>query len=160
MTTTYPRETVDGFVEVSRLLTGFETFELYGTGMAELYLETMIDQVGEAAYQEFVFALDRADRDPEKIQDEVAQDIARAVTHLWYLGVWPQLSASAHGKLRREKPNVAFTAAPEAYVEGLVWRTFHGHPPGAKPPGFGTWAAPPPGAPEIPAPQQQAGGTS
>ncbi|MFI5528089.1 hypothetical protein ACIA8O_05965 [Kitasatospora sp. NPDC051853] len=147
--TTYPQATLDGFVEVSVLLTGFDAFDLYGTGMAGLYLETAQAQLGRAAYLEFVHALDLAGGRPELLTDEVHQDVARAVTHLWYLGVWPQLSAPVHRRLGREIANSAFTAAPEAYVEGLVWRAFHGHPAGAKPPGFGTWAAPPPNAPRI-----------
>jgi hypothetical protein len=148
----FPADDVERFVTLSVPLTGFDTFELHGTGMADRYLRTVVEQIGATAYDEFGAALEQAHHDPTRLVGEVARDIARAVTHLWYLGVWPQLSATVHADLRRQVANTAFTVAPEAYVQGLVWQTFHGHPQGAKAPGFGTWAAPPPGEPELPAP--------
>lgn len=155
----FPAEDVERFVTLSVPLTGFDTFELHGTGMADCYLRTVVEQIGATAYEQFVAALKQVD-DPTQLKGEVDRDIARAVTHLWYLGVWPQLSATVHAELRRQVANTAFTVASEAYVQGLVWQTFHGHPQGAKAPGFGTWAAPPPGEPELPAPDQQPGGTA
>jgi hypothetical protein len=146
-----PAKEVERFVTLSVALTGFDTFELRGTGMAECYLRTVVEQIGEQPYRDFRTALERVGLDPERLEGELEQDLARAVTHLWYLGVWPQLAAAVHAELRRQNANAAFTVAPQAYVEGLVWRTFHGHPQGAKAPGFGTWAAPPPGEPELPA---------
>ncbi|WP_052434022.1 hypothetical protein [Streptacidiphilus melanogenes] len=147
-----PAKDVDRFVRLSVALTGFDAFELHGTGLAEFYLRTVVAQVGRPAYDDLRKALEQAGLDPEKLEGDVHQDLARAVAHLWYLGVWPPLSAAVHAELRRQVANDAFTVAPEAYVQGLVWRTFHGHPQGAKAPGFGTWAAPPPGEPELPQP--------
>ncbi|ARZ71584.1 hypothetical protein SMD11_6008 [Streptomyces albireticuli] len=141
---------MDGFVDVSVGLTGFDSFDLHATGVAALYLETALDQVGTEAFERFLDELDAAGGDPGRLEGETSRDIARAITHLWYLGVWPQLARSVHTALGREKANVPFTVSPEAYTEGLVWRTFHGHPAGAKAPGFGTWSDPPPGAPPVP----------
>ncbi|MDH6579175.1 hypothetical protein [Kitasatospora sp. MAP5-34] len=155
-----PDRDVERFVELSVALTGFDAFDLHGTGMARFYLRTVLDQIGDQPYHDFETALEQAGLDPEKLQGEVAQDLARAIAHLWYLGVWPPLSATVHAELRRQVANTGFTASPEAYVQGLVWSAFHGHPQGAKAPGFGTWAAPPPGAPELPPPgrhRRQAG---
>lgn len=135
-----------GFVGLSVRLTGFDAFDLYATGMVRLYHDTTIDQLGREAIGRFLADLEAVGGDPDRLVDETSRDIARAVTHLWYLGVWPQLARSVHAALGREQANVAFTVSPEAYTEGLVWRTFHGHPAGAKAPGFGTWADPPPGA--------------
>ncbi|RLU82995.1 hypothetical protein CTZ27_28830 [Streptomyces griseocarneus] len=135
-----------GFVDLSVRLTGFDAYDLHATGMVRLYHDTVLDQLGREAVGRFLAAVEAAGGDPDRLADEEARDIARAITHLWYLGVWPQLSRAVHTALGRERANAAFTASPEAYTEGLVWRTFHGHPAGAKPPGFGTWAAPPPGA--------------
>ncbi|GAA3076114.1 hypothetical protein FHS39_002629 [Streptomyces olivoverticillatus] len=132
-----------GFVAISGQLTGFDEFALRATGMVRLYHDTTISQVGRAAVARFIDAMDAAGGDPDALADETARDIARAVTHLWYLGVWPQLARSTHRELGRETANAAFVVSPEAYTEGLVWRTFGGHPPGAKAPGFGTWADPP-----------------
>ncbi|MFI1252396.1 hypothetical protein ACH4U6_01130 [Streptomyces netropsis] len=150
---------VAGFIDISERLTGFEAFDLYATGMAQLYHDTTVDQVGREAVGRFIGDMAAAGGDPDRLVDETSRDIARAVTHLWYLGVWPALARSVHRALGREKANVAFTVAPEAYPEGLVWRTFHGHPPGAKAPGFGTWADPPPGAPPLTPPERAAHGT-
>lgn len=133
----------DVFVELSTVLTGFDAFELHATGMVERYLETAVHQVGEAGVERLVQDLERESNDPDRLTDTLALDIARAITQMWYLGAWPKLLPSSHVALEREDANVTFMVAPEAYVEGLVWRTFGGHPPGAKPPGFGTWAEPP-----------------
>ncbi|WP_052442950.1 hypothetical protein [Streptacidiphilus neutrinimicus] len=151
-----PATEIDRFVALSVALTGFDAFELQGTGMAGFYLKTVVEQVGRRPYDALRKAMEQVGFDPEKLQGDVDQDLARAVTHLWYLGVWPPLSAEVHAQLQRQVANDAFTAAPEAYVQGLVWRTFHGHPQGAKAPGFGTWAAPPPGEPELPRPGEPA----
>jgi hypothetical protein len=145
----YPPDMVDGFIKISALLTGFDAFELHSTGMAELYLRTVTGQIGADGYTALVLALQKAELDPNAIEDEVHRDLARAVTHLWYLAEWPPLEPSVHTRLGRQIANGSFIAAPQAYPEGLVWRTFGGHPSGAKAPGFGTWAAPPPGAPSI-----------
>ncbi|MEU5052858.1 hypothetical protein [Streptomyces sp. NPDC021096] len=140
-----------GFVAISVRLTGFEEYDLRATGLVRLYHDTTLAQVGRAAVGRFIDDLAAAGGDPDGLADATSRDIARAVTHLWYLGVWPQLSRPVHAALGREHANTAFVVSPEAYTEGLVWRTFHGHPPGAKAPGHGTWAAPPPGAPARPA---------
>ncbi|GGY01876.1 hypothetical protein [Streptomyces hiroshimensis] len=147
--TSTPAPSLDDFLTASAALTGFDAFELHATGMAELYHDTAREQVGDAALGRLLDALAAAGGDPDGIADEIARDIARALAHTWYLGVWPQLAASVHTALGRQQANAAFTVSPEAYTEGLVWRTFHGHPAGAKPPGFGTWADPPPGAPAV-----------
>jgi hypothetical protein len=45
--------------------------------------------------------------------------------------------------------NMALTNQPsniinaEAYKQGLMWTAGHTHPPGAKQPGYGSWAKPP-----------------
>lgn len=147
-----PSPAVERFVEVSVRLTGFDAFDLHATGLAALYRETALDQVGPEAFERFLAELAAVGGDPGRLEGETSRDIARALAHLWYLGVWPQLARSVHTALGREKANVPFTVSPEAYTEGLVWRTFHGHPAGAKAPGFGTWSDPPPGAPPVPRP--------
>ncbi|MFJ3792797.1 hypothetical protein [Kitasatospora sp. NPDC090091] len=49
------------------------------------------------------------------------------LVHLWYVGAWPG-----------EEPSSA-----RAYDQGLMWRTFHGSPPGTAAPGYGSWAEAP-----------------
>ncbi|MBV2155342.1 hypothetical protein [Kitasatospora sp. SUK 42] len=55
-----------------------------------------------------------------------------ALVHLWYVGAWPG-----------EAPTSA-----RAHDQGLVWRTFHGSPPGTASPGHGSWALAPRGGEE------------
>ncbi|MFG2695350.1 hypothetical protein [Kitasatospora sp. NPDC048407] len=144
-------EEVEDFVELSVPLTGFSAFDLYGTGMAERYLETAQQQVGAEQFGEFWAAWKAAVADgggPQSLSP-VHLEVARALTYLWLTGAWPRLAPAAHAALRRQVANEEFVVAPESYVEGLAWRTFHGHPSGAKPPGFGTWAVEPPAQPDT-----------
>ncbi|MFJ3788370.1 hypothetical protein [Kitasatospora sp. NPDC090091] len=151
MTVPAVTEEVEDFVDRCVPLTGFPTFDLYATGMAERYLETARKQVGAAAFAEFWAAWSTAldERGGPQDLSPVHLEVARALTYLWLTGAWPRLAPAAHAALRRQMANEEFVVAPEAYVEGLVWRTFHGHPAGAKPPGFGTWAVPPPPQPTV-----------
>jgi hypothetical protein len=131
------------FAQRCAALTGFEPYDLLATGMAEEYLATAREQVG-AATVEAVLAM--VDRDPAELSG-TGLEVARALTYLWYTGAWPRLAPEAHGLLRREVANVEFVVSPDSYTEGLVWRTFNGHPAGAKAPGFATWALRPPPLP-------------
>jgi hypothetical protein len=132
------------------VLTGFEPYDLLATGMADLYLATARDQVGATVLDE---VLSGVERDLDALSG-TNLEVARALTYLWYTGAWPRLAPEAHGLLRREAANVEFIVSPDAYTEGLVWRTFNGHPAGAKAPGFATWALKPPPLswPEPPVP--------
>jgi hypothetical protein len=115
----------------------------------------------------------RATSEVRKFSDERAGNLPDAelvlaavcaLTEMWYLGHWPALPAEAYALLTKNygdhtdtmapavremttkgvPPNVSFVVSPQSYVESLVWRTFvGGHPLGAKPPGFGSWAVPP-----------------
>ncbi len=138
------------FAQRCAVLTGFELYDLLATGMADLYLTTARDQVGAAVLDA---VLSVVERDPGALSG-TELEVARALTYLWYTGAWPRLAPEAHGLLRREEANVEFVVSPDAYTEGLVWRTFNGHPAGAKAPGFATWALRPPPLswPEPPVP--------
>lgn len=143
------------FAELGAVLTGFEPFDLLATGMADLYLATARHQVGVAVLDAVLAVVDR---DPDVLSG-TDLEVARALTYLWHTGAWLRLAPEAHGLLRREVPNVEFVVSPEGYTEGLVWRTFNGHPAGAKAPGFATWALKPPPLswPEPPVPVAASG---
>jgi hypothetical protein len=128
------------FAERGAVLTGFAPYDLLATGMADLYLATARNQVGAAVLET---VLEVVDRDLNALRG-TDLEVARALTYLWYTGAWPQLAPEAHGLLRRAAPNIEFIVSPEAYTEGLVWRSFNGHPAGAKAPGFATWTLKPP----------------
>jgi hypothetical protein len=145
---------IQEFVTLCVPLTGFAEYDLHGTGMAGLYLDTARRQVGALPFQAFLTAWKQAvaqHKGPGALTP-VNREVARAVTYLWYTGAWPRIAPAAHAELRRQMANTEFVASPEAYAEGLVWRAFGAHPAGAKPPGFGTWSmkpAPLPGVEEI-----------
>lgn len=149
------RETeLERFVRLCTPLAGFTAYDLYGTGMAQRYYDTCREQIGPRQFAEFLDAWETAHADgrgPFSLTP-VHRETARAVVYLWYTGAFPRLAPAAHAELRRQVPNEEFIPEPSAYVEGLVWRAFNGHPAGAKPPGYGTWAYEPepvPGVEEI-----------
>jgi hypothetical protein len=123
------------FVAISARLTGFDESDLLATGMARRYHAVLAEQVGAEHHHRFGTA--------DLAADELMRRIAEAVTHLWYLGVWPGLPDWAHAEVGRPTSNVVFTVSPRAYAEGLVWKTFHGHPPGTRASGFGSWSRAP-----------------
>ncbi|MFE3456562.1 hypothetical protein ACFXKD_03380 [Nocardiopsis aegyptia] len=144
-------EDVQKFVKACVALTGFSEFDLHATGMGRLYLDTARQQVGGTRFDQFLRNLSAASTPlvDTSALGSTDLEIARAVTYLWYTGAWPRLALDAHVALRREIANTEFVVAPSSYVEGLVWRTFHGHPTGAKPPGFATWSMQPPPLPSL-----------
>lgn len=118
---------ITGFVDVSVSLTGFEPGELRATGLVEQHYATVVGRLGDDEYQRFAAGLLAAGGDP--LPDGLLP-VARAITHLWYLGVWPDADQAV---------------SPRAYAESLVWKTFHGFAPGTWAPGFGSWSRPPAG---------------
>ncbi|MGH3972885.1 MAG: hypothetical protein ACRDS9_06125 [Pseudonocardiaceae bacterium] len=155
---TDPSSAMDDFVEVSVILTGFNKFDLWATGLLEEYRQAVLSQVGSKTISQLKpwatkakdGAPDLAEKNPNfqnssNLSGVTLASVACAVTEMWYLGIWPGISPAAYieiGKLlgKDPPPNTAFSVSPQAYVEGLVWKTFKGHPMGAKPPGFGSWA--------------------
>jgi len=162
------RPTMAEFLAFSTDVTAFSRFELQGTGLAQVYLDKVVEVVGRDIVIRLFQAHARLPRtppsdpegrkapsDPEGRRaqfrrsifgDETLGPVARNIIKLWYVGVWYQLPptwAEVNG-VRAE--DVTHTVSPEAYVEGLLWPAVGAHPPGAKAPGYGSWAAPP----EIP----------
>lgn len=170
------RDDVRYFVDMSVPLTGFDRVELFGTGSAEEYLRVLIERVGPYnAYELYDQVCNEgADRPVEERvpapTDRRLHAIAVAVTKMWYLGCWEALDHESYALVVREHkaheerervkprnrttipPNVSFVVSDNSYANGLVWLLTTGHPLGAKPAGFGTWAWPPalPDAPEKP----------
>ncbi|TJZ54658.1 hypothetical protein FCH28_13540 [Streptomyces piniterrae] len=145
-------------------LTGFSPEDLYATGMVEEYQRTLIARIGaqRAAdlYRHYRKKKQEANAKspvpdelpwPTATDDPILADAARAVVKMWYVGAWYGLSPAAEAKLREAEktkpqgvaPNEAFMVSPEAYLNGLVWKVSGGHPPGGKPPGYGSWQSPP-----------------
>ena len=71
---------------------------------------------------------------------------------MWYLGSWfppPESWFAAYTKVK-QNDSLQRVVSAVTYKEGLVWKAIGAHPPGAKPPGFGSWSKPPAGAHPLP----------
>ena len=146
---------LERFLALSAEITASPVYELRGTGLAETYLATVEKVVGSQlldalldTYDAAVAAADRGVPLPDLLRRDLFSDlrlgpIARNLVKMWYLGVWyelPQTWTDAYGAQQR---NVAFTVSAAAYTEGLLWPAIGANPPGAKAPGYGSWAQPP-----------------
>lgn len=144
---------LDTFLDLSAELTAFSHFDLLGTGMAELYLQTLDTVVGKETTDTLLTAF-RAlptssdDRRAKALRltvlgHERLGDVARALIKLWYSGRWFELPSTWTQQFGPRPANRDFVISPDAYVEGLLWKAIGAHPAGAKAPGYGSWAAPP-----------------
>ncbi|ONI92259.1 hypothetical protein ALI22I_04690 [Saccharothrix sp. ALI-22-I] len=149
------------FLLLSVDLTAFEETDLLGTGLAHQYLAKVRDACGEGVVTALLGAhraaradaagdaespdrtlLDRALRH-RIFSDDRLGPVARNVIKLWYAGMWyglpPEWTDCYEARTAAETSTV--TAA--SYQEGLLWRAIAANPPGAKAPGYGSWAQPP-----------------
>lgn len=138
------------FLDLSIELTCFTRFELLGTGLANDYLKTAQTAAGPALDT----LLDRFGALPQGtgrdaalrrdiLGDEEVGPVARAITKLWYIGIWYEMPGNWTEKYGARGSNTSVMVSAAAYAEGLLWTTIGAHPPGAKAPGFGSWAEPP-----------------
>jgi hypothetical protein len=142
------------FVEFSAEVTGFTAFELFGTGMTDTYLAEVTKIIGEDRLGTLLDAYSaikpvtqhnlRTSRMRREIfGDEELGPIARNIIKLWLIGIWealPQGWVETYGPI---DGNTGFTVNASAYTEGLLWVAIGANPPGAKAPGYGSWAYPP-----------------
>jgi hypothetical protein len=147
---------IEDFLALSVDLTAFTGTDLLGTGLGSQYLAKVRAACGDAVVAD-LFAAHRAARaeaagDPAVLDralryrvfsDDCLGPVARAVIKLWYAGMWyglPPEWTDAFGARTADQAS-AVTAA--SYQEGLLWRAIGANPPGAKAPGYGSWAQPP-----------------
>lgn len=124
----------DVFMSISAVTVGFDVNELQSTGLGQTYYRHILDSVEEATFIQFLnisaeilessHSLNQLN---SKISEKIIahhgmNELLQKVITMWYLGTWDGAYVT-----------------PESYTEGLVWRTFDGHPPGAKQPGFKSW---------------------
>jgi hypothetical protein len=134
------------FLRLSVILTGFEEYELLGTGMLVAYYDELLRIIGAREAGALFGAVSQVDDDGfrERILDDPRfGPVARNVLMMWYLGTWTQLPRqwrNAYGATSYDTDHVVSAAA---YREGLVWPAAGTHPMSAKQPGFGSWARPP-----------------
>jgi hypothetical protein len=144
---------LDHFVTLSADLTAFTEFELRGTGQAQAYLAAVDRVVGpplmDALLRAYQLVLDEpvidiAGRDDSLrrviFSDELLGPIARNVIKLWYVGTWYEMPGEWYEGFASLEKNVTFMVSAAAYTDGLLWPAIGGSPPGAKAPGYGSWA--------------------
>lgn len=129
------------FEEISSVLTGFSKIELEATGMINKYFETILlnsiaddvnfffekaatllaepHLIGSEADLEYAIST-------QLIPSSNYNGLAKNIILLWYTGNWGSKVVSA-----------------DSYIQGLMWNAGHTHPPGAKQPGYGSWAIAP-----------------
>ena len=135
------------FLAISARLTGFEVVELEGTGMTQTYLATLAENTAgdvlDLFFEEAAAILALADDEAidaairSKLMPDSSYDAtAKTIILMWYTGEWyTQIAQPA--SIDSTQINGA------SYVQGLMWAVTEAHPPGAKQPGYGSWAEPP-----------------
>jgi hypothetical protein len=144
------------FLAMSAELTAFGILDLRGTGQSGTYLSSVVRVVGDGVLGELLDAYEGAvcaagaDREERArllsrdiFSNEKLGPIARNIIKIWYVGIWYELPAEWVESFGALEHDGTFTASPAAYAEGLLWRAIGANPPGARAPGYGSWAAPP-----------------
>ena len=121
------------FLRVSALLTGFNETELRATGMSESYYNTILQYTDKESVEYFFKDLEalfnsnstdiEAEISKHFMPDSSYNGLAKKIIILWYTGNWGEDVVSS-----------------ASYIQGLMWNAAHTHPPGAKQPGYGSWA--------------------
>ena len=152
---------LDRFLNLSSDVTGFSVFDLVGTGQAHSFLGAVTDVLGPGLLDELLdtyAGLDERGDDEERqaelrkaiFSDEKLGPIARNVITLWYVGMWTELPAEWIDAYGARENDCTLMVSPAAYTEALLWPAIGANPPGAKGPGYGSWALPPKLAPDGP----------
>jgi hypothetical protein len=147
---------LERFTAFSAAVTGFTAFDVRGTGLTESFLSTITEILGDELVDELLGAWGRAEAaaqsDAAKLEnvlrremfsDEKLGPIARNVVKLWYVGIWYELPREWMDSFGMLERNDTFIVSAVAYTESLVWPAIGANPPGAKGPGYGSWAGPP-----------------
>lgn len=143
------------FVDLSAVLTGFDAIDLEGTGLVDAHCALLHDVVGAGFFYRLIATARHAmNRRTSEARDTAIRGellgsatfgpVATNLIVLWYLGQWNVLPDDwfAVNEIVPTAAN-ATRIPPGAYEEALAYRVFGAHPPGAKPPGHGSWSAPP-----------------
>lgn len=147
---------LEQFLSLSADLTAFPQTDLQGTGLASQYLAKVRGACGDGVVLALLAAhraarADAAD-DPDRfdralrhrvLSDECLGPVARNVIKLWYAGMWYGLPPEWTDVFGATAAAEASTITAASYQEGLLWPAIGANPPGAKAPGYGSWAQPP-----------------
>jgi hypothetical protein len=147
---------LEHFLALSVDLTAFPRVDLLGTGLAEQYLEKVRTACGADVVRDLLAAhqaaraeaggdpagLDRALRHLIFSDDRLGP-VARQVIKLWFAGMWYGLPPEWTDRFGARSAGQTSTVTAASYQEGLLWKAIGANPPGAKAPGYGSWARPP-----------------
>ena len=154
-------ETTELFLQLSEALTGYSSADLHGTGLLETYYNEVRDIVGGRIFGRLLLTWKeiRDEAGTRILEDEEVRTrilgnamlgpIARNIITMWYVGNWNQLPRVWRQKYGAQARDQTRVISARAFREGLIWNAIGAHPPTAKSPGFGTWAAPPEDAESI-----------
>lgn len=155
-------DSLERFVALSACLTGYERVVLQGTGLASTFWSTVQSVVGQPISAQLLATWtsihERFHNEPEALDAAVRAEIlaspklgpvARNIIQLWYLGSWIQLPQGWRTQFGPSPLDTTRVVSAAAYQQSLVYDVMRAHPPGAKQPGYGSWALPPePAAPK------------
>jgi hypothetical protein len=130
------------FLRISTYLTGFNEVELQGTGMVQTYydfVQKKMEQETLTCFYEAVNGIFQQYKTEAQINEAIAlqlipdadyNGLAKKMITMWYEGNWIEDAATFDIEV----------ISAESYIQGLMWEAAETHPPGAKQPGFGSWA--------------------
>jgi hypothetical protein len=154
----------EGFLELSRCLTGFGRVQLIGTGLTATYLRTLdailpggvLDELLDA-FRRLPAGTDRDGTDRDGTDRDTAVEatiladprlgpVARNIILLWYRGTWSALPAEWRAAYGASPLDTDHVVSAESYQGGLQWVAAGAHPAGARQQGYGAWAVAPEGS--------------
>jgi hypothetical protein len=150
-------ESLETFLALSAVLTGFSRFELMGAGAADDVWATLRGVLPAGVLDELLVAaapltanssgaMDRGPALEEILDDPKLGDVARSLTVLWYTGRWTALPDAWHAAYGFVPLDTSRVVSGKAYQAGLQWSVAGAHPPGSLAQGFGAWSLPPKGS--------------
>ncbi|MBV9314840.1 MAG: hypothetical protein JO100_14185 [Pseudonocardia sp.] len=149
---------LERFLAFSADATAFTRFELQGTGQAREYLDTVVRIAGDTIVDRLLDlhlhakAVAAASGNSAIMEHLLRRDVlsdprlgpvARNIVKMWFVGIWYELPREWTEAFGAREGDVTFVVSGTAYAEGLLWRAIGANPPGAKAPGYGSWALPP-----------------
>jgi hypothetical protein len=134
------------FMSFSSLLTGYAEFDLFGTGCAELYCNTVSTSLAGGSLNSLLAEWEKIEkrlRSEKGRMDAVMAllngtggddwlKLSQNIATLWYMGQWTD-----------PVNNATLIPSPLAYQEGLAWPAMLAHVQGGKEEGYAMWATKP-----------------
>jgi len=138
------------------MLTGFDRVRLLGTGVADVYLQTLEQVLPSGVADELLVAYEQLpagrERDAalaaEILGDPKLGPVARNLILMWYCGTWTALPGTWQDAYGSSPLDASQVVSGEAYQQGLQWVVAGAHPMGARQQGYGAWSVAPAGSDE------------